>query len=1015
MRSKRTSVARQVALILILISVPLALVGCGDQMAKMEANQLDLEAMIAANARQIATVSSQIHNSQSKLNESLAQLDENTKTINTKVLAIQDQQGRLQGALVSSERNLTKQITQLEQNQAQLRDGVSQVADISQKTNAAVSAVARDQATLHNVVQGHKRDLDGRITAIAKSQEETHAGIAKLSQADSDLGDRIAAVSQKQDTLQKLATENQNRLASQVATLAQNQEAGIANLRQADKDLAGKLAAMTQEQQALQELTTHNYANLTGQITSVAKTQERTQAGLANLQQADQDLAGKIATVTTEQQALRELTATNQQQLTGQIAAVAKAQEETHSGIAGLQQADQDINGKIVAMSQAQQAMQKLTASNQQQLSDKIATVSQEQQTLRELAASNHTALADQIATVTATQQKTQDGIASLQQADGELGEKITAVSQEQLALKELTTGNHAKLTSHIASVAKNQEMTQIGIVQLQNTDQEIAGQIAKMSQDQLALQELTSNNHKAVTDQVASLSNGQTQLRNDVGQLRTQTNAVATDLTAVTKEQAAIRETLKTASITLAEKLALVETNQNDIQSLIDRVANTADQTSQDVATLATTQAAIQQRQKANHEALNNQLAVVTKSQQYATEHLDAITTTAVQLTLDVLSLEEAQTNIEQAVRNNHTASTSALASLSEGQQTMQGRLAKVATSTEAVARDVVALGENQSKLEQTFEGTRNEFATSLEVITKDQKTMQGQLDKVVTAGEQLTRQIDTLDKKQTKIEQTIEGTRSEFTAALGSVTQGQWAVQGNLDKVTAKTDEVANEMKVLSENQGKLEQEIVGARGEFTTALGTLNESQETMQGQLTDVTTANEKVAVEVAQLDKSHAELTNTVKTNREELVTKLNEIALGQQQWLTRFDATEAKVEAMTTSLTSLEQRVTKLQGTLQNSLADLSTLLDAKAQERAAFETTVRQDVQGVTDSVADLADVQAGLAEDIQQVKTDTQSQTKDILSALKKLQQKTETKAVESVEQIEASKAELQEIMLP
>ena len=120
MRSGRTSVARQVALILILVSVPLALVGCSDQMAKMEANQLDLEAMIAANARQIATVSEQIHATQGQLNQHLAKLDQNTEAINAKVLTLQSQQADLQSAVVNGEQRLSKKIGQVEHNLARL-------------------------------------------------------------------------------------------------------------------------------------------------------------------------------------------------------------------------------------------------------------------------------------------------------------------------------------------------------------------------------------------------------------------------------------------------------------------------------------------------------------------------------------------------------------------------------------------------------------------------------------------------------------------------------------------------------------------------------------------------------------------------------------------------------------------------------------------------------------------------------------------------------------------------------
>ena len=196
MKSPTTSPARQIALILILVSVLLAMAGCGDQMAQMEANQLQLQAMVAANARQLATISSQVHTGKGQVTQRLARIEESTGNINTKVLAVQSQQARLQDAVVHSEKKLGKEVAQVQHSQTLLTDGVSHIADISQKTSSTVAAVARDQAVLHEIVQDHKRELVGHITTLAKNQEQTHAGITNLQHVDQELADRVAAISQ---------------------------------------------------------------------------------------------------------------------------------------------------------------------------------------------------------------------------------------------------------------------------------------------------------------------------------------------------------------------------------------------------------------------------------------------------------------------------------------------------------------------------------------------------------------------------------------------------------------------------------------------------------------------------------------------------------------------------------------------------------------------------------------------------------------------------------------------------
>jgi DNA repair exonuclease SbcCD ATPase subunit len=171
----------------------------------------------------------------------------------------------------------------------------------------------------------------------------------------------------------------------------------------------------------------------------------------------------------------------------------------------------------------------------------------------------------------------------------------------------------------------------------------------------------------------------------------------------------------------------------------------------------------------------------------------------------------------------------------------------------------------------------------------------------------------------------------------------------------------------------------------------------------------------VALDVITLDENQGRIEETVQANRQELAAKLTEIAQGQQQWLARFDAAEAKVETMTAGITALEQRVANLQGTLQASLNDLGTLLDTESQQRVQFQDSVRQDMQGVADSVAQLREIQAGLAEHIQRVQDSTASQSSEILSALEQLQEKTDAKAVDVDPELKSSMASPQEIRLP
>ena len=175
-----------------LLAITFGAAGCGDQMARMQQNQVKLQAMVAANARELATLSSQIHVSQGRIEDGFASLEQNIQNTDARVATVQNEQAQLRQTVVSNDQNMNAKLAQLADNQASLRDGIAHVADIAQRTNATVGTVARDQATLHQLVQSHRKELVESITAVANNQQQTHAGIHQLQQADQNLANLIA-------------------------------------------------------------------------------------------------------------------------------------------------------------------------------------------------------------------------------------------------------------------------------------------------------------------------------------------------------------------------------------------------------------------------------------------------------------------------------------------------------------------------------------------------------------------------------------------------------------------------------------------------------------------------------------------------------------------------------------------------------------------------------------------------------------------------------------------------------
>jgi hypothetical protein len=97
------------------LAIPLfAVAGCDKQLARMEGNQIRLQAMVAANARELATISSQLDTGQGKINESIRTLDGDTQQVAANVASRRDEQRQFRDADHRDGKGLNRRIGYVE-------------------------------------------------------------------------------------------------------------------------------------------------------------------------------------------------------------------------------------------------------------------------------------------------------------------------------------------------------------------------------------------------------------------------------------------------------------------------------------------------------------------------------------------------------------------------------------------------------------------------------------------------------------------------------------------------------------------------------------------------------------------------------------------------------------------------------------------------------------------------------------------------------------------------------------
>ncbi|MHC4521684.1 MAG: hypothetical protein ACYTAS_24080, partial [Planctomycetota bacterium] len=386
MSNARGLEARRHVIIAILFTALLATAvgtsGCGKQVARMESNQIKLQAMIMANARQLAAVSSQVHAGQNETNRALTQIDRKTQDINAEILTVQNKQGQLHQAILSGNEQIHTRMAKLERNQASLKDGVAQVADVAGKTNVAVNAVARDQATLHQMVQANRRELEASITAVAKSQETTHTGIDQLRQASHSQANALTGLANGQEGLAKLAQANNEQLVNQITTVSSEQQrlqSDVGNLHSLTQTVAADVTTLGNEQKDLHGTLKNTATTLAEKIAILEQHQLDFQTVVDRVANTTDATASDLTAVAATQAEMQEVQGTRYEALNGQLATVSQNQQGLQTNLDALDTKAAETTAQLETLTTGQDTIQETLQADSASVAGELNSLSKDQ------------------------------------------------------------------------------------------------------------------------------------------------------------------------------------------------------------------------------------------------------------------------------------------------------------------------------------------------------------------------------------------------------------------------------------------------------------------------------------------------------------------------------------------------------------------------------------------------------------------------------------------------------------
>jgi chromosome segregation ATPase len=263
----------RIILITAMIAVGFILTGCGKEMAKIEEQQLGLQAMVEANTQQIADIGARIEKNQRELKAELEEAQNNIRNVAADTAAVSQEQVKLQKTVQNNYRQTTDKITLLEGNQGELRAGIEKVRDNAQNIAADMAAdittVKGEQATLSETVQSNSSRFTNNIAVIEQNQQQWQGKVEELQQNFQEITSKISTLNKD---LVKLQEVFQNNIRDLVSTM----------------DLSSK------EQLKFQEKIQKNLLAFDNSIRAVKQSQEELQKQVNNVQRSAEAMSNEL-------------------------------------------------------------------------------------------------------------------------------------------------------------------------------------------------------------------------------------------------------------------------------------------------------------------------------------------------------------------------------------------------------------------------------------------------------------------------------------------------------------------------------------------------------------------------------------------------------------------------------------------------------------------------------------------------------------------------------------------------
>jgi len=262
--NRRVFVVRAVLAVLA-AAVSLSLAGCGKQMARIEENQLKVQALVELNAQQIGDVARRIEENQQALQNAIGNVRDSAQKLASDLASVAREHTKLQKLVQDNNLQMTDKIAMMEQKQQNLQAGIEDVRNGTVQVAADIVGLSDKHTRLEQMIEANSRTLVSKVAAMEQDQARLQTEIKNVQVGAKQLAADLTAVAEARARLEEMVRSDRRQTDEKTAAIEQSQgsqQTEIETVKNNVRKVAAGVDALEQNLLKLKEILQNDTRNL---------------------------------------------------------------------------------------------------------------------------------------------------------------------------------------------------------------------------------------------------------------------------------------------------------------------------------------------------------------------------------------------------------------------------------------------------------------------------------------------------------------------------------------------------------------------------------------------------------------------------------------------------------------------------------------------------------------------------------------------------------------------------------